>query len=97
MFVCSCIIFRLTVQIYLATLHETSFHRLMYLDADLESSASVMQPPFFPSFRTNILQISDEIEARGICRHFFKDRCPGFGWDRVNSLLSSWCSAVFWI
>ena len=23
--------------------------------------------------------------------------CPGFGWDRVNSLLSSWYSAVFWI
>ena len=22
--------------------------------------------------------------------------CPGFGWDRVNSL-SSWYSAVFWI
>ena len=24
-------------------------------------------------------------------------RCPGFGWDRVNSLLSSWYSAGFWI
>ena len=24
-------------------------------------------------------------------------RCPGFGWDRVNFLLSSWYSAVFWI
>ena len=23
--------------------------------------------------------------------------CPGFGWDRVNSLLSSWYSAGFWI
>ena len=23
--------------------------------------------------------------------------CPGFGWDRVNSLPSSWYSAVFWI
>ena len=23
--------------------------------------------------------------------------CPGFGWDRVNFLLSSWYSAVFWI
>ena len=23
--------------------------------------------------------------------------CPGFGWDKVNSLLSSWYSAVFWI
>ena len=23
--------------------------------------------------------------------------CPGFGWDRVNFLLSSWNSAVFWI
>ena len=22
--------------------------------------------------------------------------CPGFGWDRFNSLLSSWYSAVFW-
>ena len=26
-----------------------------------------------------------------------KARCPGFGWDRVNSLLNSWYSAVFWI
>ena len=24
-------------------------------------------------------------------------QCPGFGWDRVNFLLSSWYSAVFWI
>ena len=24
-------------------------------------------------------------------------RCPGFGWDRVNFLLTSWYSAVFWI
>ena len=23
--------------------------------------------------------------------------CPGFGWDRVNFLFSSWYSAVFWI
>ena len=23
--------------------------------------------------------------------------CPGFGWDRVNFLPSSWYSAVFWI
>ena len=23
--------------------------------------------------------------------------CPGFGWGRVKSLLSSWYSAVFWI
>ena len=23
--------------------------------------------------------------------------CPGFGWDRVNFLLSSWYSDVFWI
>ena len=23
--------------------------------------------------------------------------CPGFSWDRINSLLSSWYSAVFWI
>ena len=23
--------------------------------------------------------------------------CPGFGWDKVNSLPSSWYSAVFWI
>ena len=23
--------------------------------------------------------------------------CPGFSWDRVNFLLSSWYSAVFWI
>ena len=23
--------------------------------------------------------------------------CLGFGWDRVNCLLSSWYSAVFWI
>ena len=22
---------------------------------------------------------------------------PGFGWDRVNFLCGSWCSAVFWI
>ena len=26
-----------------------------------------------------------------------RELCPGFGWDRVNSLLSSWYSAVFWI
>jgi len=24
-------------------------------------------------------------------------KCPGFGWDRVNSLSGSWCSAVFWV
>ena len=23
--------------------------------------------------------------------------CPGFGWDRVNFLLTSWYSAGFWI
>ena len=23
--------------------------------------------------------------------------CPAFGWDKVNFLLSSWYSAVFWI
>ena len=23
--------------------------------------------------------------------------CPGFGWDRVNFLVSSWYRAVFWI
>ena len=23
--------------------------------------------------------------------------CPGFGWNKVNFLLSSWYSAVFWI
>jgi len=23
--------------------------------------------------------------------------CPGFGWDRVDFLPSSWYSAVFWI
>jgi len=23
--------------------------------------------------------------------------CPGIGWDRVNFLSGSWCSAVFWI
>ena len=23
--------------------------------------------------------------------------CPGFGWDRVNFVFSSWYSAVFWI
>ena len=23
--------------------------------------------------------------------------CPGFGWDTVNFLPGSWCSAVVWI
>ena len=26
-----------------------------------------------------------------------EEGCPGFGWDRVNFLPSSWYSAVFWI
>ena len=29
--------------------------------------------------------------------HLLLPSCPGFGWDRVNSLPSSWYSAVFWI
>ena len=39
--------------------------------------------------------------ARAVCaRAAFSGgmaTCPGFGWDRVNFLLSSWYSAVFWI
>ena len=31
------------------------------------------------------------------CEGKLKNCCPGFGWDRVNFLFSSWYSAVFWI
>ena len=27
----------------------------------------------------------------------FLSGCPGFGWDRVNFLSSSWYSVMFWI
>ena len=35
-------------------------------------------------------------EIRTEC-DFCKTEGPGFGWDRVNFLPSSWYSAVFWI
>ena len=38
-----------------------------------------------------------EATTTGVPQRSVLGPCPGFGWDRVNSLLSSWYSAVFWI
>ena len=38
--------------------------------------------------------VSGEVDGSFFC---LLEHCPGFGWDRVNSLLSSWYSAGFWI
>ena len=44
-------------------------------------------PRLVPSIASqSLLQPGEELQE-----------CPSFGWDRVNSLLSSWYSAVFWI
>ena len=33
-----------------------------------------------------------------IAHHYFNDTTsPGFGWDRVNFLSSSWYRVVFWV
>ena len=48
------------------------------------------------SIRQNIASRLREM-VLSLCSALMRPHCPGFSWDRVNFLFSSWYSAVFWI
>ena len=76
----------------------TKFHLMLLVWFPRYVYVSILLPliPFEPTdhFQANLTEIS----AKRVSSHKLHDGfCPGFGWDRVNFLPSSWYSAVVWI
>ena len=66
----------------------------------LPENRFLLQSPFL-SFSVTVLEKVDQINRMELKKKLRLwngfEYCPGFSWDRVNFLLSSWYSAVFWI